>query len=85
MKKLGIGLLVVLTAVAAVGLATLPSMTYTAEAATASAGSFADDSIGFAGATSAASSTGGSGSSSGFLALCPNFAASGGTCSESSP
>jgi hypothetical protein len=83
MKKLGIGLLVVLTAVAAVGLATLPSMTYTAEAATASAGAFGDSN--FAAATGAASSTGGSGSASGSVAICPPFVVIGGTCSASSP
>ena len=73
-----------IVAVAALA-AALPTMTHTVYAATASTGAFADDSIGFAAGTGSASSTGGSGSASGFAALCPNFAASGGTCSQSSP
>jgi hypothetical protein len=83
MKKLAIGLLVVLTGIAAVGLATLPAMTYTASAQTASTGAFADSD--FAAASGTASSRGPSGSSAGFVAVCPSFVAIGGTCSESAP
>ena len=83
MKKLAIGLLVVLTGIAAIGLATLPSMTYTASAQTASTGAFADPD--FAAATGAASSRGPSGSSAGLVAICPNFVAINGACSESAP
>jgi hypothetical protein len=79
MKKLAIGLLVVLTGIAAV----VPTMTSTASAATASTGAFADPN--FAAATGSASSSGPSGSSAGFVALCPDFVAIGGTCSESAP
>jgi hypothetical protein len=86
MKKLGIGLLGLLAGVVvAAGLAIVPAMTYTASAATASTGAFGDSSIGFAAATGSASSSGPSGSSSGFAAGCPDFFASGGTCSESAP
>jgi hypothetical protein len=73
-----------IVAVAALA-AALPTMIHTAYAATATTGAFADDSIGFAAATGSASHTGGSGSASGFLAACPSFAASGGTCSQSGP
>jgi hypothetical protein len=67
----------------AVGLAILPTVTYTASAATASVGSFADDTI--AAATGAASSTGPSGSSSGVIAICPGFVVIHGSCSVSAP
>jgi hypothetical protein len=55
--------------------------TQQAYAATASTGAFAAND--FAAATGSSSSKGSSGSSSGFLGFCPDFAALGGSCSES--
>lgn len=82
MKKTMTLLVAVSAVVAAVGLAIVPAMTYTASAATASVGAFASND--FAAATGTASVTGFSGSSAGIIALCPDFAAFG-ACSESTP
>jgi hypothetical protein len=70
MKKIAIGLLGIMAAIAvAVGLAILPTVTYTASAATASVGTFADDTV--AAATGATSTSGSSGSAAGEVAICP--------------
>ncbi|MDQ3903749.1 MAG: hypothetical protein M3247_08940 [Thermoproteota archaeon] len=84
MKKIAIGLLGIMAAIAvAVGLAILPTVTYTASAATASVGTFADDTI--AAATGAASTSGPSGSAAGDFAICPGFVAIEGSCSVAAP
>jgi hypothetical protein len=83
MKKLVIGMLLFIAAIAAVGLVTLPAMTHTAYAATTGTGSFATDD--FAASTSSASTKGPSGASSGTIAVCPDFVVLHGTCSESAP
>jgi hypothetical protein len=76
-------LLIVAAMAAAIGLVTVPAMTHTASAATASIGSLAIDD--FAVGSSSASSSGPSGSSTGTIAVCPDFVSIHGTCSESAP
>ena len=82
MKKLVIGLLVVLAGIAAVGLATVPGMTHTALAQSQTAGANAQQ--GSASATAASTFGGAAGSAAGETATCPNFAASSGSCSQTS-
>ena len=81
MKKLAIGLLLVLAGIGAVGLATVQTTIHTASAATTSGGSWANDE--FAGSSSSASSKGSSGTSVGDIGKCPHFIVIEGTCSES--
>jgi hypothetical protein len=83
MKKRAIGLLLVMAGIAALGLVTLPALTHTASAATASIGSLAKH--GFAVGSSSSSTDGPSGTSGGIIAICSKFIAIRGTCSESGP
>jgi uncharacterized membrane protein len=80
-KSTTVAVLGAILAVAALA-AALPTMIHTAYAASATTGAFATND--FAAATGAGS-TSVSGSSAGFIAACPNFAAAGGSCSEALP
>jgi hypothetical protein len=75
-------MLLVMAAIAAVGLVTLPAMTHSASAQSQTAGANAQK--GSASATAASTFGGAAGSSAGELAFCPNFAAGSGSCSETS-
>ena len=79
MKKLVIGLLVVLAGITALGLATV---SHTALAQSQTAGANAQQ--GSASATAASTFGGAAGSAAGEIGACPNFAALSGSCSETS-
>ena len=84
MKKLAIGLLLVLAGIGAIGLATVQTTIQTAFAGTSVTGVVGTHE--FVGSTSSASSKGPSSTSSGVNPKCHDLAAiGGGTCSESRP
>jgi hypothetical protein len=82
MKKLVIGLSVVLAGIAALGLAIVPGMTHMASAQSQTAGANAQQ--GSASASAASTFGGAAGSAAGEIGACPNFAALSGSCSETS-
>jgi hypothetical protein len=83
MKKLAIGILLVLAGIATVGLVTVPAMTHTVLAQGSAAAAFSG--LGTASTTASASSTGNALASGGFNAQCANFAAAIGVCSQATP
>ena len=84
MKKLTIGLLLVIAGIGAIGLAILQTTVHMASAGTSASGVWGTKE--FIGSTSSASSKGPSTTANGVNAKCPGFIAiGGGSCSESRP
>jgi hypothetical protein len=82
MKKLEIGLFVVLAGIAALGLVTVMGTTHTAFAQSQTAGANAQ--VGSASASAASTFGGAAGSAAGEEGDCPSFTAISGSCSQTS-